>query len=750
MHNLIPILITAIAVATILNVGLKHINMPTIIGYIFTGAIIGAVFHLNLHGDKTLEHIAEFGVVFLMFTIGLEFSFAHLNSMKREVFLIGLLQVILTAAIITLVTQLFFDINLKAGIIVGAGLALSSTAIVLKILNETGKIKSDVGRNALGILIFQDIAVIPILLMITIFTDQGRDLSDMLMSTAINAVIALGILVIIGKYVLGHVFKVVSNTGSKEIYMGSILMTVIGASYIAHYFGFSYSLGGFIAGMMIADTMYKYQVEADLIPFRDLLLGVFFVSVGLQINFNIVLANILAIVLLVIGIMLIKSITIFAILVFTSGRKVALKSAITLSQVGEFSLVVFSLVLANQMMNPAHVQVLMVVVIISMVLTPFMINNVDAITGLFIKGDIQEDALDQSSLIGGHVILCGYGAFGRTVSEELDRSVIEHVIVTNNTEAFVKAKESGKTVVFGDPADRDLLERLQIKKAMSVVIALDDFDEVKQTSAAITLLDPDIKVIAKVPSEEERLELAEFNHEYLIDGNSHTATMLVDQVNKSRLLARETSKLQFLGDYSIDQPAAAIYKVEREQARLLEVISRSFNALREEKDIMHIKAYHDSFKVLSEIVGAAINDIIANANLGTQEYERINTLLDNQHKLILMNESVEELAKELKAMENIEQLKTLAQMAVEGLDAILLSLMDIANKYSEEDAILLKNMTSERGGDFSRVRGNYLDADTALDSPVKALLLSSTNHMDRLRSLFGSVGENYRKLGEAL
>ena len=677
MHNLIPILITAIAVATILNVGLKRINMPTIIGYIFTGVIIGTVFHLNLHGDKTLEHIAEFGVVFLMFTIGLEFSFAHLNSMKREVFLIGLLQVILTAAIITLVTQLFFDINLKAGIIVGAGLALSSTAIVLKILNETGKIKSEVGRNALGILIFQDIAVIPILLLITIFTNQGRDLSDMLLSTAINAVIALGILVITGKYVLGHVFKVVSNTGSKEIYMGSILMTVIGASYIAHYFGFSYSLGGFIAGMMIADTMYKYQVEADLIPFRDLLLGVFFVSVGLQINFDIVLANILAIVLLVIGIMLIKSITIFAILVFTSGRKVALKSIITLSQVGEFSLVVLSLVLANQMMNPAHVQVLMVVVIISMVLTPFLINKVDAITDFFIKGDVKEDALDQSSLIGGHVILCGYGTFGRTVSEELDCSGIEHVIVTNNTEAFVKAKESGKTVVFGDPADRGLLERLQIKKAMSAVIALDDFDEVKQTSAAITLLDPDIKVIAKVPSEEERLELAEFNHEYLIDGNSHTAALLVDQVNKSRLLARETSKLQFLGDYSIGQPAAAIYKVEREQARLLEVISGSFNALREENDIMHIKAYHDSFKVLSEIVGAAINDIIANADMGTKGYERINTLLDNQHKLILMNESLEELAKELKAMEKIGQLRTLAQMAVEGLDAILLSLMDI-------------------------------------------------------------------------
>src|SRR5210317_2289533 len=169
--------------------------------------------------------------------------------------------------------------------------------------------------------------------MITIFTSTDKSLGALLTQTAIDAVITVGVLVLAGKFLLGHLFRIVSATNSKEIYMGSILLTVVGASFIAHHFGFSYSLGGFIAGMMIADTIYKYQVEADLIPFRDLLLGVFFVSVGLQINFNIVLANILAIVLLVIGIMLIKSITIFAILVFTSGRKVALKSAITLSQV---------------------------------------------------------------------------------------------------------------------------------------------------------------------------------------------------------------------------------------------------------------------------------------------------------------------------------------------------------------------------------------------------------------------------------
>jgi CPA2 family monovalent cation:H+ antiporter-2 len=748
MQNLIPILIAAVGIATLLNVVLKKINMPTVIGYIFTGAIVGSIFDVHVHGNETLEHIAEFGVVFLMFSIGLEFSVSHLKSMKKEVFLFGLLQVGVSAAVLATIAHLIFDIELKAAIIVGFGLALSSTAIVLKILNETGKIKTEVGRNSLGILIFQDIAVIPILLLITIFTDTGRSLSDLLLSTSMNAVIALGILIAIGKLALGHVFKAVAGTNSKEIYMGSILLTVVGASYIAHHFGFSYSLGGFIAGMMIADTIYKYQVEADLIPFRDLLLGVFFVSVGLQIDFKIVAANIVPIVGLGLGIVIIKAFVIFCLLLFGNSKKVALKSAITLCQIGEFSLVVFSLVMANRMMDPTLVQILMVIVIASMVIAPFLINNVEHLSRLLIKSKIEEEALDQSSMLGGHVILCGFGAFGRVVSDQLEESGINHVVLTNNTESFVKAKEIHKAVVFGNPDDRDMLERLKIRDAMSVILALDDFEDVKKTSASITLIDPKIKIIAKIPSEEERHELADFNHELLIDGNQHTATLLVDQINRSRLLTRETATLKYLDDYSLDNPSGTIQKVEREQTRLLDVISRSFNGLREEKDIMHIKAFHDSFKVLSEIIGGVITELMSGSSLSPKEYERINILLDNQHQLISMNDTLEQLGHELKALKKNEKTKALSEMAVEGLDAILLTLKDIADNYDEDDMLMLEGITSNEKGGLFRIRESYLGAEKELDASGKSLLLSSTNHMDRLRSLFGQLGSNYRRLFE--
>lgn len=748
MQSLITILLSAIAIATVLNVVLKRFNMPTVIGYIFTGVIIANAFGVHIHGNETLEHIAEFGVVFLMFTIGLEFSLAHLNSMKKEVFLFGMLQVVTTGFIIAMLAALLTDMPFKTAILVGAGLALSSTAIVLKILNESGKIKTDYGRNAVGILIFQDIAVIPILLMITIFTNHDKSLSELLIETAINAVIALAVLVIIGKYLLSYSFRMVSSTNSKEIYMGLILLVVIGSSTIAHAFGFSYSLGGFIAGMMIADTIYKYQVEADLIPFRDLLLGVFFVSVGLQIDVNVVMDNLLPVLLLVVGVMAVKAVLIFLLLAFAGDKKAAFKTAVTLAQIGEFSLVVFSLISSNKLLDPTSVQIVMVAIVFSMIITPVIINNLDRIVALVIPTKI-EDEIPEEGSIGGHVILCGYGSFGRVVSDMLDQAEINHVVVTNNTEDYVKAREAEKAVVFGDPADTTLLHSLNMKEAMNTIIALDDFEEIQQVSAAISMIDPDLEVIAKVQTDEERQRLEEFNHELLLDGNTQVASTVVEQLIRSRLMAREMSQLQYLHDYRQDAPAEAISKVEKEQVRLLEIMMQSFDGLREDRDIMQIKAFHDSFKVLSEIIEDAINTVMKDSKLTGNEYERMNLLLDNQHQLISMNEALEVLGRELKSLALNEQTAQLSLTAVEGLDAVLLTLIDLSKSFDEMDMTLLRNMTAGEGRGMASIREKYLGAQQGLDAETKALLLSSTTHMERLKSLFGLVGENYRKLAEA-
>jgi CPA2 family monovalent cation:H+ antiporter-2 len=746
MHGLLPIIISAVAVATLLNVLLKRIGIPTVIGYIFTGVIIGSIFGVDLHASEQLEHIAEFGIVFLMFTIGLEFSFAHLKSMKKEVFLLGALQVFVTGSVLTLISELVFDIGYKSAVLVGLALALSSTAIVLKLLNESGKIKAPFGKNSLGILIFQDMAVIPILLMVTIFTDTSRSVSELLIDTSINAAIALTILIVLGKFALKHVFKIVSSTNSKEIYMGSILFTVVGASFVAHHFGFSYSLGGFIAGMMIADTIYKYQVEADLIPFRDLLLGVFFVTVGLQIKPDIVVNNIHWILLLGLSIMLLKTLCLSLILFFVNDKKTSLMTAITLSEIGEFALVVFSLLLTHNMLSSILVQIFMITVVMSMVATPFLLNNAEKLVDFIFKRKVIDSSTAESGTTGGRVILCGYGTFGRAISSKLEETGINHIIITENTDAYVSAKEEGKNIVYGDASDRVLLEDLKIKEALSTVIAIENLEKVKLVMASITLIDPEIKVISRVSNEEEKSGLSEFNNEFIIDGNSYTAGLLVDKISKARLLAQETSTLKYLDDYSIDEPELAIDLIKMEQARLLDIISNSFNGLREQKEILIIKAFHDSFTVLNEIVGNAISDIMGNAKLSSSAYERISTLLDNQNLLVTINTLLISLGKELKKLGDVEETRSLSQMAVEGLDAVLLSLKDIATNYNKEDMMILKNITSAEGGGIAKIRQSYLGSQKHLNQETKSILLSSTSNMERLKQLFGDVGNNYKKL----
>ena len=749
MQNLIPIILVAVAVATALNVFLRHFNMPTMVGYIITGTIIGSLMQFDARGDGTLDQVAEFGIVFLMFTIGLGVSFSHLREMKKEVLAFGLTQVVTTTIALAAIANLGFGIETRSAIIIGSALALSSTAIVLKMLNESGQIKSDVGRSALGILIFQDIAVIPILVMVTVFTSTDKSLVALLGETAVNAVITLGVLFAVGKLLLAHLFRIVAETNSKEIYMGSILLTVVGSSYLSHYFGFSYSLGGFIAGMMIADTIYKYQVEADLIPFRDLLLGVFFVSVGLQIDLNIVLQNLLIIVLLGLALMLVKALVLFMIVVISETKQVALKTALALAQGDEFALVVLSIVLSSQMLDPAPVQILFVTIVLTMIATPFLMGQSDNIVRLVFRTKMQPAYLDAATLLGGHVVLLGFSNFGQMISRLLDQAGINYVIITDDTDDYLKAREQEKSVVYGDVSDRVLLQQVEIRRAMSTILALDDIDEVKRASASIAIIDPGIKVIAKVPNEQEKEELESFEHQLVLDGNSQTAGLIVDQIQHSRLLARETSELRHLVDLVGMDASEAIEAVTLEQKRLLEVISQSFNAMREGKDIMHLKAFYESFHVLSGIIGSAISDILTDPSLTTDLYERINTLLDNQEQLVKLNAVLENLGKELRTLSKVEKTHSLSQIAVEGLDAILLTLIDLAHAYSDIDMELLANMTSENGRGLSGIRQSYLGAGKDLEAGNKAVLVSATNHIDQLRGLFGKIGTNYQKLAIA-
>jgi len=523
---MLEIILFTLFIATFLNLFLKIFRIPTIIGYIATGTIIAYGFNLHsvVHNHE-LKEIAEFGVVFLMFTIGLEFSLNHLNRMKREVFLYGGSQVVLTALVFSFIANFFFNIEIKSAIIIGLALALSSTAIVLKLLNENGDINKIHGKRVLGILLFQDVAVIPILLMITIFSSTGGSVSSLLIETFIDAMILLLGLFIVGKYLLEPFLLMVTKTKSNEIFISSILLLVIGSSYLAHLFGFSYSLGAFIAGMMIAETHYKHQVEADLIPFRDLLLGVFFITVGMQLDFKIIFENISAIAVLLPLIIAIKVSILFAIMKFTLITRDAFKTAVSLFQLGEFALVIFELSFARDLLDPTIGQILIVTVIISMILTPFVLKNISSIADIINQDNnkILESTEINIDKLKNHIILIGYGRLGKIISKMILANGGKFIAIEHDIKTVKDAQKKGLPVIYGNAAKKDLLKAVHIDEASSVIISIGNSQKLNHICEVVHDMAQDKKTIVKVDKYEEQESLSSLGLSHIIVETEKTA-----------------------------------------------------------------------------------------------------------------------------------------------------------------------------------------------------------------------------------
>ena len=502
------IILLAIFIASILNILLKKLDLPTAIGYIFTGIIIAQIFGSDSNHAKILEHISELGIVFLMFTIGLEFSFSELRAMKKQVLLYGSLQVILSSLVFALLAMFIFGFEEKSATIIGSALALSSTAIVLKMLNENGDIHASYGRKVLGILLFQDIAVIPILIMIEIFS-KDVDVSTLLLTTAMDMVLFFALLFIIGKYVLDSYLEFAIKSKNQEIFLLVIFFTVLGSAEIAHLFGFSYSLGAFFAGMLLADAHYKYQIEADLAPFRDLLLGVFFFAVGNRIELSTIIHNIGTILALVVAIMAIKAIVIFITLIFEQ-KRTALKAALALSQVGEFALAIFVLAEEHKFIDSQTSQILATVVIISMIFTPFIVKNLSKIADLFFKEPIREHNI-KSVGFRNHVVVCGYGPLGKHVCNSLKNKWFDYVLIEHDLKLYNQAIEDNQPAFFGNAAQMAVLDSINIKEAAAVIITFHNLEKIRLIAQAVLDVAPKAHIVARVRGEEEKEALENLN-----------------------------------------------------------------------------------------------------------------------------------------------------------------------------------------------------------------------------------------------
>jgi CPA2 family monovalent cation:H+ antiporter-2 len=532
MDSTLLYIIVALGISIVLNIFLKKIGVSQIIGYIFTGTIIVYAFDLKyLNNSHTLDMVGEFGIVFLMFTIGLEISLAKMGTMKKEIFGNGLMQVGSTAVVVYIIARYGFDINLKTSLIISLAFALSSTAVVLSYLKSSKEIYTPYGQRATGILVFQDIAVIPILILIAFLTTEvNESLSDIIVHTVLSAAFVLIFLFVIGKYIIAWLLHFSESAELDELFMGSVLFIVILSSLFAHAMGFTYSLGAFVSGMIIAETKYHHKVEADIAPFKDLLLGTFFVVVGMKIDVGVFLDKFGLIVLIFLVVFMIKSILIYLVLRFSSTHRVSLKTGLALSQVGEFSFVIFALASSGGLLDKELDQLLVLVVIFSMMITPFFISKVTVIAE-FLSGKKDEIA-DMTALSSrkDHLIVCGYSVVGKFVSKHLDELDAPYIIIDNSHKHVKEALNDNLEAYLGDASKLSILDAIHIETASAVIVTLDNIEKKRLICEAVLKHTRNANIIVKVSSLEEKEMFRDLGITIMVDSKLEVARVLVERM----------------------------------------------------------------------------------------------------------------------------------------------------------------------------------------------------------------------------
>ncbi|QOP44645.1 potassium transporter [Sulfurimonas sediminis] len=540
MQNVLVYIIIALGLSIVINIFLKKIGISQIIGYILTGTLIAYGFDLHKASHShALEMAGEFGIVFLMFTIGLEISLAKMGSMKREIFANGFLQVGLTTVVTYLLAHYIFALGPKSSIIIALAFSLSSTAIVLTYLKSSKEIYTPYGQNATGILIFQDIAVIPILILISFLSKEGdQKIFVILWHTLLSVSVVIAVMFTFGKRVVAWLLHFSSSSEVDELFMGSVLFIVMASSLFAYYMGFTYSLGAFVAGMIIAETKYHHKVESDIAPFKDILLGTFFVVVGMKIDIFLFLDNIGLIIGLFLLIFIIKSLLMFLVLRLSSSSATSLKTALFLSQVGEFSFVIFALAASGHIIDEQLASLLVLIVIFSMIVTPFFVPFINAITTRLIKE--KDIVTDMSALKGreNHVVVCGYSVVGKFVTQYLEELDVPYVIIDNSNKHVQEALEEGREAYLGDASKTAILQALHIEKAAAIIVTLDNIAKKRLICEAVLNHSRNANLIVKVVSLEEKEKLSDLKITNIVDGKVEVARVLVERMLTCQLKYR--------------------------------------------------------------------------------------------------------------------------------------------------------------------------------------------------------------------
>jgi CPA2 family monovalent cation:H+ antiporter-2 len=490
MSNPLELVLVLLASAVLVVVLARSLHLPPMLGYLLVGAAIGphALHWIPASEESGYAHLAEFGVVFLMFSIGLEFSLPKLLNMRRVVFGLGMSQVLLTVFAPTALAWLL-GFPWQLGFALGGALAMSSTAIVVKLLAERMQLESAHGREVIGVLLFQDLAVVPLLILIPALAHPAENLAPLLGLALAKAAAVLFVILFAGQKLMRGWFHIVARRRSHELFVLNVLLMTLGLAWITELAGLSLALGAFLAGMLISETEYRHQVEDDIKPFRDLLLGLFFVTVGMQLDLSVVAEKFWLVLLLFALPVLFKFGLIAALArLFGAAPGNALRTALALAQAGEFGFVLLALAGGVGLVEPALLQPILAAMLLSMLSAPLLIHYSDRLVLRFVASEwmLRSLELHQIAVSGmaavKHVVLCGYGRTGQNLARFLEQEGIGYIALDLDPERVREAAAAGETVVYGDGARRESLIAAGLARASALVISFPD------TPAALKIL----------------------------------------------------------------------------------------------------------------------------------------------------------------------------------------------------------------------------------------------------------------------
>ena len=502
-------------------------RLPPMLGYLAVGVVIGPNAMALAKDSAGVRYLAEFGVVFLMFVIGLEFNLPKLKSMRKLVFGLGLAQVLLT--IVGTVAGNFvlawafshtahpWQLSWRGAVVLASAMAMSSTAIVVKMMVDRLELESEHGRRVIGVLLFQDLAVVPLLVLIPALDDSGRTMAVALGWAALKATVLLGVLLVGGQKVMRWWLTLVARRKSEELFVLNLLLVTLGLAWLTEHAGLSLALGAFVAGMLIAETEYKHQVETDIRPFHDVLLGLFFITIGMKLDWRPVLDQWLLVLLLSMLPVLVKFalVTLLARVLGTPSG-VALRTGLYLAQAGEFGFVLLTLGAQQHLIDHQWISPVLASMVLSMLASPFLINYSDRIVMRLSASDWLMQSVAMTSIAKrainteAHVIIAGYGRSGQNLARILDAEHIPYIALDLDPDRVRQAAAAGQSVVFGDAARLQSLMAAGLARANAVVVSYHDTPSAMKILRLVQEHAPKVPVIVRTidDSDLEKLQAA--------------------------------------------------------------------------------------------------------------------------------------------------------------------------------------------------------------------------------------------------